>query len=146
MKRVLNQWHTENKKIVFTNGCFDLIHRGHIDYLSKSADLGEVLIIGLNSDKSVSSIKGEDRPIIDELSRALLLASFEFVTAVVIFDEDTPYELISLIKPDILVKGADYKAEDIVGYDIVTEKGGKVVTLNYLPGFSTSSIVQKIKQ
>lgn len=145
LKKALNQWHDLGKKIVFTNGCFDLIHRGHIDYLAKSADLGDILIIGLNSDNSVKRIKGTNRPIIDEYSRALLLASFEFVSAIVIFDEDTPYDLISLIKPDILVKGADYKIEDIVGNDIVRLNGGKVITLNYLPGFSTSSIVQKIK-
>lgn len=146
LKEVLKQWKYEQKKIVFTNGCFDLIHRGHIDYLAKSADLGEVLIIGLNSDNSVKRIKGQNRPIIDEYSRALLLASLEFVSAVVLFDEDTPYDLVSTIKPDVLVKGSDYKAEDIVGNDVVKSKGGQVVTLSYLPGFSTSSIVQKIRQ
>ncbi|MGE5383913.1 MAG: D-glycero-beta-D-manno-heptose 1-phosphate adenylyltransferase [Omnitrophica WOR_2 bacterium] len=146
MQKALTAWHLNHNKIVFTNGCFDLIHRGHIDYLSKSADLGDVLIIGLNSDKSVTKIKGQNRPIIDEYSRALLLASFSFITAVVLFDEDTPYNLISEIQPDVLVKGADYRVDEIVGYDIVLSKGGKVVTIDYLPGFSTSAIEQKIRQ
>lgn len=146
MQKALTAWHLNHNKIVFTNGCFDLIHRGHIDYLSKSADLGDVLIIGLNSDKSVTKIKGQNRPIIDEYSRALLLASFSFITAVVLFDEDTPYNLISEIQPDVLVKGADYRVDEIVGHDIVLSKGGKVVTIDYLPGFSTSAIEQKIRQ
>ncbi len=145
LQSVLNDWRSKNKKVVFTNGCFDLIHRGHIDYLAKARDLGDVLIIGLNSDASVQRIKGKSRPIIDEHSRALVLASFEFVTAVVLFDEDTPYNIIKLIQPDVLVKGADYKVEDIVGYDIVMSKGGEVITLDYLPGFSTSSIENKIR-
>lgn len=146
LQKALTAWHLNHNKIVFTNGCFDLIHRGHIDYLSKSADLGDVLIIGLNSDKSVTKIKGQNRPIIDEYSRALLLASFSFITAVVLFDEDTPYNLISEIQPDVLVKGADYRVDEIVGHDIVLSKGGKVVTIDYLPGFSTSAIEQKIRQ
>lgn len=103
------------------------------------------MIIGVNTDESVSRIKGETRPIVDEWSRALILASFSFVSAVVFFNEDTPYNLIDSVKPDILVKGADYKPEEIVGYDIVKAKGGKVVTLEYLPGFSTSAIEKKIK-
>jgi len=131
------------KGSVFTNGCFDLVHRGHIDYLSKAADLGDVLIIGLNSDDSVSRLKGSKRPIIDQQSRALLLASFFFVTAIVIFEEDTPYALISVVEPDVLVKGADYSVNEIVGSDIVLQRGGKVVTLEYLPGFSTSVIEKK---
>lgn len=145
LQSVLNDWHSRNKKVVFTNGCFDLIHRGHIDYLAKAADLGDVLIIGLNSDASVQRIKGKNRPIIDEYSRALVLAAFEFVTAVVLFDEDTPYNIIKLIQPDVLVKGADYKVEEIVGHDIVILKGGEVITLEYLPGFSTSAIENKIR-
>lgn len=146
LQKALNNWHHNHDKIVFTNGCFDLVHRGHIDYLAKAADLGGVLIIGLNSDESVSRIKGSNRPIIDEYSRALLLASFSFVSGVVFFSEDTPYNLIETIQPDILVKGADYSISDIIGYDIVTAKGGKVVTLDYLPGFSTSAIEKKIKE
>lgn len=145
LERLLSYWHFKDQKIVFTNGCFDIIHRGHIDYLAKAADLGHVLVIGLNSDASVSRLKGPSRPVNDELARAMVLASMSFVTAVVMFDEDTPYELIKRIQPDILVKGADYKPEDIVGYDVVTGKGGKVVTLEYLPGYSTSMIEKKIK-
>lgn len=140
----LAYWRFKGQKIVFTNGCFDLVHQGHIDYLSKARDLGDILIIGLNTDNSVRRLKGSHRPINDEKSRALILASFLFVDAVILFDEDTPYELIKKVQPDILVKGSDYKAEDIVGYDIVTAKGGKVETLDFLPGFSTSGIEKKI--
>lgn len=145
LQLALDNWNNSKSKIVFTNGCFDIVHRGHIDYLSKAADHGDILIIGLNSDESVSRLKGTNRPIIDQQSRALLLASFFFVTAVVIFEEDTPYELIKQIQPDILIKGADYSVSEIVGNDIVSAKGGKVITLEYLPGFSTSSIEKKIK-
>lgn len=131
-------------KVVFTNGCFDLVHQGHIDYLSKARDLGDVLVVGLNTDASVRRLKGPRRPINDEYSRALLLASMLFVDYVVLFGEDTPYELIKTLQPDILVKGSDYRPEDIVGYDIVMAKGGKVETLDFLPGFSTTAIEQKI--
>ena len=132
------------RKVVFTNGCFDLVHQGHIDYLSKARDLGDVLVVGLNTDASVRRLKGPRRPINDEYSRALLLASMLFVDYVVLFGEDTPYELIKTLQPDILVKGSDYKPEDIVGYDIVMAKGGRVETLDFLPGFSTTAIEQKI--
>ncbi|MDY0101988.1 MAG: D-glycero-beta-D-manno-heptose 1-phosphate adenylyltransferase [Lentimicrobium sp.] len=145
LKNLLAYWHFKDFRIVFTNGCFDIIHLGHIDYLAKAADLGNKLIIGLNTDASTRRLKGPTRPINDELSRAMILASFSFVDAVVLFDEDTPYELIKIIQPDILVKGADYKPENIVGYDIVVGKGGSVETLEYLPGYSTSLIEKKIK-
>ena len=145
LNRLLSLYSSEGKKIVFTNGCFDLIHQGHVDYLAKAADLGDVLIIGLNTDESVQRLKGKSRPIQDEYSRALILASFSFVDAVVIFNEDTPIELIKTVHPDILVKGSDYKTEDIVGYDIVKAKKGEVVTIDYLPGFSTSGLISKIK-
>lgn len=138
-------WNFKDFKIVFTNGCFDIIHLGHIDYLIKAAELGNKLIIGLNSDASTRRLKGPTRPINDEHSRAMILASFSFVDAVILFDEDTPYKLIKTIQPDILVKGADYKPEDIVGYDIVMAKGGKVETLEYLEGYSTSNIEKRIK-
>lgn len=138
-------WKFQGQKIVFTNGCFDILHLGHIDYLAKAADLGQVLLIGLNTDASVSRIKGPHRPLQNQDSRAMVLASLGFVTAVVLFDEDTPYELISLVQPDILVKGADYKPEEIIGYDIVKANGGDVVTLEFLPGYSTSAIEQKIR-
>lgn len=136
---------SKGQKIVFTNGCFDILHRGHVDYLSKARSLGDLLIVGLNSDKSVQRIKGESRPIQDENSRAEILASLLFVDYVVLFDQDTPLELIEKVKPDFLVKGADYKPENIVGHEIVEEKGGKVVTIEFLQGYSTSKIVEKIR-
>jgi rfaE bifunctional protein nucleotidyltransferase chain/domain len=145
LSQLLAYWNFKDFQIVFTNGCFDIIHLGHIDYLAKAADLGNKLIIGLNTDASTRRLKGPARPINDEHSRAIILASFSFVDAVVLFDEDTPYELIKAIQPDILVKGADYKPEDIVGYDIVMGKGGRVETLEYLPGYSTSMIEKKIR-
>jgi rfaE bifunctional protein nucleotidyltransferase chain/domain len=141
---LLNQWRFQQKKIVFTNGCFDLLHKGHIDYLSKAADLGDLLIVGLNSDHSVSTIKGPKRPINDQIARAYLLASLFFVDTIILFNEDTPYELIKFIGPDVLVKGSDYKPEEIVGYDIVNNRGGKVKTIDFLPGYSTSGIEQTI--
>ena len=144
LDRLLAYWQFKDQKIVFTNGCFDIIHRGHVDYLAKAADLGDVLIIGLNTDASTQRLKGPTRPINDENARAQILAAMSFVSAVVLFDEDTPYELIKKVQPDILVKGADYKPEDIVGYDIVIAKGGKVETLDYLQGYSTSLIEKKI--
>lgn len=146
MKSRLAIWEFKGRKVVFTNGCFDIMHLGHIDYLAKAAEMGDKLVVGLNTDDSVSRLKGPHRPITDQHSRAMLLASLSFVTAVVLFDEDTPYELIKTIQPDILVKGADYKPEEIVGYDIVTAKGGTVETLEYLPGYSTSAIEEKIKK
>jgi D-glycero-beta-D-manno-heptose 1-phosphate adenylyltransferase len=145
LKRQIAYWRFHEKKIVFTNGCFDILHHGHIDYLTKAADLGNALIVGLNTDHSVSRIKGDSRPVQDEYSRALILASLHFVDAVVFFDEDTPYELIRQIQPDVLVKGSDYKAEEIVGNDIVSEKGGEVITVDFLEGFSTSEIIGKIR-
>ena len=137
-------WQFKDKKIVFTNGCFDLIHLGHIEYLSTAADLGNVLIVGLNSDDSIRRIKGNHRPITDEHSRAMVLASFSFVNAVVLFNEDTPSELIKLIRPDILVKGDDYKIKEIVGHEIVEANGGKVVTIQLTEGYSTSKIEERI--
>lgn len=141
----LDMWRFLENKIVFTNGCFDIIHLGHIDYLAKAADLGDKLIVGLNSDKSTRSLKGLNRPITDESSRSIILASFSFVDAVVLFDEETPLKLIKTVMPDILVKGADYSIDQIVGADIVVQNGGRVQTLNYLPGYSTTLIEQKIK-
>jgi len=146
LKTLLSYWRFKNQKTVFTNGCFDLLHKGHIEYLSKAADLGDVLIVGLNSDKSVQKIKGDDRPVQDESSRSIVLAGLSLVTSVVLFDEDTPYELIKKVKPDVLVKGADYKEEDIVGADIVKENGGEIVSVELSEGYSTSAIVKKIKE
>lgn len=144
LKHQLGLWRFQDKKIVFTNGCFDILHLGHIDYLCKAADLGDVLLVGLNTNKSVSDIKGTHRPINDERQRSMIIASLHFVDKVIFFDESTPYELIKTVQPDILVKGADYKPEDIVGADIVKAKGGKIMTLDYLPGYSTTLIEQKI--
>lgn len=140
----LAYWRFKGKKICFTNGCFDILHIGHADYLSKAASFGDLLIVGLNSDYSVKRIKGETRPINPEAARAFLLASFQFVDAVIIFNEDTPYELIKIIQPDFLIKGNDYATEEIVGYDIVKQKGGEVITIPLVEGFSTSSIINKI--
>ena len=137
----LAMWRLFKHKIVFTNGCFDILHRGHIEYLSQARDKGEILVIGLNSDASVKRIKGEGRPVQDETSRALVLASLRIVDAVVLFDEDTPYELIKIVKPDVLVKGADYTEETIVGADIVKANGGQVVVIPLVEGYSTSKIL-----
>jgi len=139
-----NIWCFKEKKIVFTNGCFDLLHLGHIEYLLKASVFGGALIVGLNSDASVRKIKGKGRPIMDENSRAMVLASLRFVDAVVIFDQETPYDLIQLIQPDVLVKGEEYKIEDIVGHDIVQARGGKVITIELSEGYSTSSIIDRI--
>jgi rfaE bifunctional protein nucleotidyltransferase chain/domain len=146
LSRTLAFWRFKDFQVVFTNGCFDILHRGHIEYLAQAASLGDILIIGLNSDASVRRIKGESRPVQDEQTRALVLASLQFVSAVVLFHEDTPFNLISLVQPDILVKGADYKPEEIIGYDIVTAKGGKVITIDMVEGQSTTAILNKISK
>ncbi len=145
LKPFINIWRSEGKKIVFTNGCFDLLHLGHIDYLAKAAGLGDKLIIGLNSDQSTSKLKGSNRPIADERSRSAILAALFFVDAVVLFEEQTPLELIKTIMPDVLVKGADYTVDEIVGADVVLKNGGEVKTIEFLPGYSTSLMEQKIK-
>ena len=145
IKNISKDLHTEEKRIVFTNGCFDILHLGHIDYLNKSAKLGTKLIIGLNSDESVRQIKGESRPIQDEISRANILAALNCVDAVVLFDEKTPQEIIKRILPNILVKGADYTVDEIVGAKTVLESGGQVQTIPFLEGYSSSSIINKIK-
>lgn len=141
----LNLWRKEGKTIVFSNGCFDILHRGHVEYLSKAADLGDVLVIGLNTDASVKRLKGPTRPVNDEKARAVVLAALEFVDAVIFFEEDAPYNLIKFVQPDVLVKGKDYKAEDIVGYDIVVGKGGRVETIELVDGFSTTKTIEKMR-
>ncbi|MFC2103767.1 D-glycero-beta-D-manno-heptose 1-phosphate adenylyltransferase [Bacteroidota bacterium] len=143
---LLTYWNLKNQKIVFTNGCFDILHRGHIEYLAQAANHGDVLVIGLNTDNSVRRIKGNLRPVQDEYARAILLASLSFVSAVVLFNEDTPYNLIKRIQPDILIKGSDYKIQDIVGYDIVSAKGGDVVAIEFIEGYSTTAIIEKLKK
>ncbi len=128
----------------FTNGCFDLLHLGHIDYLSKAADEGDVLIIGLNSDASIAGLKGPSRPINCQEQRAMVLASLQFVSAVVIFDEPNPYHLINTVQPDVLIKGGDYSPENIVGYEVVKAKNGIIKTFEFLKGYSTTHIENKI--
>ena len=145
LKNQVNAWKQAGEEVVFTNGCFDIIHRGHIEVLAQTADLGDRLIIGLNSDSSIQKLKGKNRPIIEEQSRAILLASLEFVDAVVIFSEDTPLKLISALLPDVLAKGGDYEIETIVGHEIVQQNGGKVKLVPFVDGFSSTTIIEKIK-
>jgi rfaE bifunctional protein nucleotidyltransferase chain/domain len=140
------EWRKSGEVIVFTNGCFDIIHLGHVDYLEKARNLGSRLVVGVNTDASIRRLKGDTRPVQDELSRSRILASFEFVDAVCLFDEDTPYELIKALNPHILVKGNDYSPENIVGSDIVISNGGRVMTIELVPGYSTSEIINKIKK
>lgn len=144
MSSTLAQWRAKEQKIVFTNGCFDLLHYGHLHYLSQARDLGDRLVIGLNSAASVSRLKGPHRPINDELTRTHLLAALVMVDAVVVFEEDTPLELIRMVQPDVLVKGGDWRPEQIVGSDVVLEKGGQVFSLPFIQGYSTTNIEQKI--
>ncbi|MBO7587745.1 MAG: D-glycero-beta-D-manno-heptose 1-phosphate adenylyltransferase [Bacteroidales bacterium] len=134
------------KKIVFTNGCFDILHTGHVTCLAKARQMGDLLVVGLNSDDSVRRLKGAERPVNDEHSRALLLAALEAVDYVTIFEEDTPYNLICQVKPDILVKGGDYVLDNIVGADFVRQHGGQVCTIPLVEGFSTTSIIDHLKQ
>jgi len=145
LKSKVTAWKNEGKKVVFTNGVFDLLHIGHITYLSKAAELGDKLIIGLNADSSVKRIKGDSRPINAQDSRAALLASFFFVDAVVVFEEDTPLNLITALMPDILIKGADYTIDNIVGAKEVLANGGEVETITFVEGYSSTSIIQKIR-
>jgi len=132
--------------LVFTNGCFDILHAGHVDYLQKARQLGDALLVGLNNDESVRKLKGDSRPIVDEKARAMVLAALEAVDAVVHFKEETPGRLIDQVQPDVLVKGGDYLAEEIVGYQTVTTKGGTVKVLPFLEGHSTTNIIKKIKE
>ena len=142
----LKKWKAQNLKVVFTNGCFDLLHIGHLSYLMKAASFGDRLIIGLNSDDSVKRLKGESRPINAEESRALMLASLFFVDAVTVFEEDTPLNLIKTVMPDVLVKGGDYKMENIVGAQEVVENGGVVNVVDFVNGYSSSAIIEKIER
>jgi rfaE bifunctional protein nucleotidyltransferase chain/domain len=142
----LDQWRSENKRIVFTNGCFDLLHAGHIAYLTDAAALGDILVLGLNSDHSVQRIKGPERPINNEITRSTVLAGMFFIDAVVFFNEDTPLELIKNVLPDVLVKGGDYEIENIVGARETIENGGEVRVLTFLPGYSSTAIIDKIRQ
>lgn len=143
---LLQIWKGSNNTIVFTNGCFDLIHHGHVDSLQQSAAMGTKLIVGLNSDKSVQMLKGEKRPILGEMDRAIVLAAFECVDAVIIFNEETPAEIIAEIVPDVLVKGAQYEIHEIAGHDTVLNNGGTVETLDLVDGISTSDLIERIKK
>ena len=140
----VNNWKKKNH-IVFTNGCFDILHLGHIDYLFKASTLGDKLIVGVNTDKCIQNIKGKNRPIQNESTRVSILAALSCVDAVILFDDDTPKQLIELIQPNTLVKGADYKIKDIVGRDFVISYGGNVETIPFLEGYSTSHIINSIK-
>lgn len=146
LKDLLQEWEIQKQKVVFTNGCFDILHRGHVEYLCHARDLGDKLIIGLNTDASVKRLgKSPERPINSENTRATILAALECVDAVILFDEDTPLDIITFLQPDVLVKGNDYKAEEIVGYDVVTSKGGQVITIQLVDGFSTTKLIEKMK-
>ncbi len=143
--KTVENWKSTGEKIIFTNGCFDLLHMGHIDYLSKARDLGTKLIIGLNSSESVSRLKGPTRPINSTESRSAMLAAFEFVDLVIVFNEDTPLNLISTLLPNVLVKGGDYTFDTIVGAEDVKKSGGEVKVIPFLEGYSTTNIVTKIQ-
>ncbi len=138
-------WQRADQKVVFTNGCFDLVHLGHIDYLEKARALGDRLVLGLNTDASVSRLKGPGRPVVNEYARARLIAALAFVDAVILFDEPTPQALIEALKPDILVKGDDYTVENIVGADFVIKNGGTVETVALVKGYSTTALINKMK-
>jgi D-glycero-beta-D-manno-heptose 1-phosphate adenylyltransferase len=141
----LNSWKDLGMQIVFTNGCFDILHYGHLKYLSDAKALGDKLVVGVNSGASVRRLKGNHRPIQDEITRKYQLAALEFVDAVIFFEEDTPLALISATIPDILVKGGDWNIDQIIGADIVLEHGGQVLNLPYIDGFSTTAIESKIR-
>jgi rfaE bifunctional protein nucleotidyltransferase chain/domain len=143
--KIISNAKQNKQKIVFTNGCFDIIHSGHCKYLSEAKQLGDILIIGLNTDASIKRIKGEMRPINNEINRAFVLASLRSVDYVVLFDEDTPFNLISKIIPDVLVKGSDYEINNIVGADIVMQNGGQVITIPLVEGQSTTNIISKLQ-
>ncbi len=146
LKHLVNGWRFLGKKIVFTNGCFDILHHGHLDYLAKAAEEGNILIIGLNSDASVKRLKGEERPVNHEQDRALQLASLMLVDAVCLFEEDTPLQLIQTILPDVLAKGGDYTIETIVGAKEVMDNGGKVAIIPFVEGYSTTALISQIKK
>ena len=146
LKDVLGLYRNTGGRIVFTNGCFDIMHAGHAQYLEEARSMGDVLIVAINSDASVRRLKGPKRPVIGQQDRALMLAALESVDYVVIFEEDTPYEVINILEPDLLVKGGDWTPDQIVGADIVLARGGEVKSLPFRPGLSTSSIIERIRE
>ncbi len=146
VRRMMNVWRLRGDRIVFTNGCFDILHQGHVQYLEEAAALGHRLVIGLNSDASVKRLgKAPDRPLNDQQSRGMVLGALRCVDAVVVFEEDTPLELITALKPDVLVKGGDWKPDQIIGSEVVLAYGGSVRSLSFVQGFSTTALVEKIK-
>lgn len=146
IEKQVEKWRSESKKIVFTNGCFDILHRGHVESLQIAKGYGDILVVGLNSDRSVRSVKGKNRPFVGEEDRAYMLAQLIFVDAICIFDDDTPMELMKIVQPDILAKGGDYTLDGVVGRDFVEQSGGKVVTVSLIEGRSTTNIIEKIIQ
>ena len=140
------RWKSSRKKVVFTNGVFDILHRGHVEYLAAAKSLGDELIVGINSDASVRKIKGPRRPVVVESDRAFLVSQLVPVDAVCIFEQETPYDLISALIPDVLVKGADWKVDDVIGKDVVENSGGKVLTLPLVPRHSTTLVIERIKE
>lgn len=142
--RIVKEWQNSGNSVVFTNGCFDIVHKGHVFYLHKARELGNKMVLGLNSDSSVKNIKGENRPVKEQESRALTLAAFECVDLIVLFDEDTPFNVIKELQPNILVKGKDYNENEIVGADIVKKNGGKVITIDLEDGYSSSNYIEKL--
>lgn len=144
-QKTVKNWQNQGLEVVFTNGCFDILHYGHLHYLAEARQLGDKLVVGLNGTDSVSRLKGEHRPIQDEQTRLFMLASLQFVDLVVVFEQDTPAELIQYLEPDLLVKGGDYKIKEIVGAETVLAKGGQVKTLDFVSGYSTTNIEKKIK-
>ncbi|MBI5194372.1 MAG: D-glycero-beta-D-manno-heptose 1-phosphate adenylyltransferase [Nitrospirae bacterium] len=141
---IIDKLKQEGKRIVFTNGCFDIIHLGHVTYLKKAREYGDILIVGLNSDESVKGIKGDKRPVIPQGERAEVLSSIRYVDFVVIFNEPDPYKTITAIKPDVLVKGGDWAIENIIGRDIVESRGGTVCNIPYIEGASSTNIIEEI--
>ena len=144
LTRILKKLKNKRKAVVFTNGCFDILHVGHVSYLEKARSTGDILIVGLNSDSSIRKLKGEKRPLVSQKNRARVLSALTSVDFIVIFSSLTPFNLIKAIKPDVLVKGGDWKVKDVIGSDIVKSYGGKVKSLPYIKGFSTKSLIKKI--
>jgi rfaE bifunctional protein nucleotidyltransferase chain/domain len=144
LKERIGDWRRDGKAIVFTNGCFDLLHRGHVEYLNTAKTYGDILIVGINSDRSVKVLKGPDRPLVSEDDRAFIIGQLKAVDATILFDEDTPYRLIEKVRPHVLVKGGDYTPDQVVGKEIVEKYGGRVVIVPLTPGKSTTGLLQKI--
>lgn len=146
LSHVVKKWKADGEEVVFTNGCFDILHLGHVDYLEKASEKGNKLVVAINSDSSVKKLKGENRPVNNEIARARLLAALGFVNAVTFFNEDTPQSVIEALEPDILIKGSDYNISNIVGAEFVLRNGGKVETIDLVEGYSTTQIINQLKK